>query len=316
MTNLKPENTVDPEIPKRKSKIFHCAGNHMNRMSRFKHLSNTFDVIRTGRTVKIKHEKNTYIYPYSGCGLSYPEMNRQKKLKNHIKERFEQGLFILEHTMTRKNARYFRISEEFQNMKPGTVIEECTCFDINKAYYTAAYNMKFISEGFYNMCINLKKDQRLRLIGSIATKKRIYHYVDGKMVGEPEILEDEVLRNVWFHIVSHISWCMEEFYRQAKDKFLFYWVDGIYLRGKPEEFTEILKSIKEKYSFDFKNEELVKIVYDHTQEFDAYKILVYRKSIENMRNKKGKLIDHKPFYLEKKRNIYDFTKFADDGSTN
>ena len=54
--------------------------------------------------------------------------------------------------------------------------------DITKAYYQMAYNLGYLSKKFFEMTLTLPKIIRLRLLGSIATKRIIETYKDGKVI--------------------------------------------------------------------------------------------------------------------------------------
>ena len=130
--------------------------------------------------------------------------------------------------------------------------------DINKAYYKVLFNLGYIDEDFYNECINLPKKIRLALVGSLATQKSIFHYENGKLK-DHELKKDEVLRNVFFQLVSEVDEVLTVFQNMAGENFLFYWVDGIYL--KPYKNIEFNRQMLEnKYNLNFSIEPINRVV--------------------------------------------------------
>lgn len=149
--------------------------------------------------------------------------------------------------------KYYAFSEQTRiNESAGEVInfQNVLEADITKAYYQAARNLKFISPDFYQTCLNLPKEQRLKLLGSIAVRKYINTFESGKHT-EQEIKADELMRKAWFLICNHVAECMQEIQNEMSPDFLFYWVDGIYFKDKPEN-KRIVEKIGKKYNFAFK----------------------------------------------------------------
>ena len=226
-----------------------------------------FQVKTTTNSCSIEYKDLDAKYKIMFCDglyLSIKEMILQKKLKKHIKQRnngkkvdyqnqqinywkFDNSL----HSMVENSGEYL----EFPN-----ILE----MDITKAYYRMAWNLDYISEEIYKICLKLPKHIRLRLIGSIATHKVIEKY-ENKEIKSIQTIEDEELRQIWFHICYEVGKVMEECANAIEDYFIFYWVDGIYFQ-RDKRFSknndpsqQIIKNIFQKNNLDYSINELNKI---------------------------------------------------------
>lgn len=157
--------------------------------------------------------------------------------------------------------RYIDFSKTITDMQQtaGEVVNLSNVYeaDITAAYYRAALNLNFISQATYTKCLGLPKSERLRLMGSIATRKVNETYKDGALLHSRE-KKNELLREAWFKICSYVDCAMQKLKTALGELFLFYWVDGIYfyygkearLVKKPEEFWR--KTLHDQYHFDWK----------------------------------------------------------------
>lgn len=164
---------------------------------------------------------------------------------------------------------YFDFSKSVHTMteSAGEVVELKNVWeaDITAAYYRAALNMGFISQRTYDMCLRLKKHDRLRLMGSIATRAFTEEYHQGSLT-HAEIKANELLRSAWFKVCSYVDMAMKTLKEILGELFLFYWVDGIYFyggknmpkRGKPEDLLFWEKKLGEKFHFEWKLVKLTK----------------------------------------------------------
>jgi len=131
--------------------------------------------------------------------------------------------------------------------------------DITAAYYRAALNLGFISKELFDTCLKLRKCDRLRLMGSIATRKYNERYDNGELESS-EIKKDELLRSAWFKICSYVDMAMKTLKEILGELFLFYWVDGIYFyagksgkgKRKPDDLLFWEKVLGERFHFDWK----------------------------------------------------------------
>jgi hypothetical protein len=289
---------------KKKAKVFFCDGRPSKRISRLKKEKKSFEVSTTNRTTKIKETDCVYIYG-AGSGLRFNQLGLFKELKKHVAEQIKDKQINVA-TKNYTDISYFKVSDRLVNMEAGEFIQNCLGFDVNMAYYKTAYNMGFIDRDFYEKCRYLDKDIRLKLIGSLATKKRMLVYKEGKAI-DYSVKYDYVLRNVWFNIVDYVNNCLTEFAEMCKERFLFYWVDGIYLEGSAADYNDVLDFISNKYKLEFKKEGIEKIVMQ-IDESDSKYIAVYKTDMIGKVDENGKTKDNKPFYLKKERKVlYEIT---------
>lgn len=139
------------------------------------------------------------------------------------------------------------------------VAENVYEIDLNQAYYYAAYQLGYISEEFFQKTLDLPKHIRLRLLGSIATRTHIEES-DGEEIWQ-YTKQDEKMRDIWHNIVCHVDRVMDEMAEALGQRFLFYWVDGIYFSsfGDQDIPARVVEQIAEKNNFEVKKKKLQKI---------------------------------------------------------
>lgn len=221
------------EKSSKKRKVINCmdrGNNFINHREMFERMGRDFDVVCTNSTRRIDiHGGNRYMY--SDAVYKFNELNMFKELKKEVRRNIEQKNISVP-SYSAKDVKYFCFSNVLRSVQPGqnVVISKGIELDIKMAYYVTAHRLGYISREFFLKCEGLPKLQRLRLIGSIATNKMIYEYRGGELVNSRSE-KDELLRRVWFHICWTVDQCMQEFSYLLRERFLFYWVDGIYMTG-------------------------------------------------------------------------------------
>ena len=200
-----------------------------------------------------------------GVYMSKKEMILQKKLKKEITENTKNKEIKFS---SNKKIHFFEFDNSIKYMVATTGdcvdIPNVMEMDITKAYYQMAYNLNYISKKFYNKCLELPKHIRLRLLGSIATKKVVEKWSDGKMQ-EMKVIEDLKMRDIWFEICYNVGKVMKECSNAIQDYFIFYWVDGIYFQRHPrfdaelDPTKQIIQKIFQKNNLKFSINQLEKI---------------------------------------------------------
>mgnify|MGYP003131979312 CR=1 FL=1 len=200
-----------------------------------------------------------------GVYMSKKEMILQKKLKKEI-EKNTKGIEIT--FSQEKKIHFFEFDSSLRYMveTSGECIDipNVLEMDITKAYYQMAYNLGYLSKKFFEITLKLPKHIRLRLLGSIATKRVVEKYKNGKVV-EMKIIEDHRMRDIWFHICYNVGKVMKECSENIQDFFIFYWVDGIYFQKHPkfapqyDPTKQIIQNIFQKNKLKFSINELEKI---------------------------------------------------------
>lgn len=231
-------------------------GDYMHMVKQLCKIGADFKLQSTTKSKIVIYKGTKYLFADSHFNNS--DLGLFQKLKREVRKNIEDKKLIPPEF---EKSKYFR-TEIFKPIGKGEYLEfdDVLEFDINKAYYKAALILGYISEQFYKACLELKKDLRLALIGSLATKKITLIYEDGKLNEEKhDVTEDTELRKVFFHLVTYIDRCLFSFSELAGDNFLMYWVDGIYLKNYPRK-EQHKKMISEKFDVDFSTEILRKIV--------------------------------------------------------
>jgi len=100
--------------------------------------------------------------------------------------------------------------------------------DITSAYPYCLFLNKLISQDTFNYLMALPKSERLPAIGMIAKKSVWIDYSNGK-ASNWDVKSGEYA-NIFFFVIQQITDLMAWAADIAGDDFLFYWVDGIFLK--------------------------------------------------------------------------------------
>lgn len=142
-----------------------------------------------------------------------------------------------------RNFKYY----DFSGIKPDQTFQDVFCVDINSAYLTVLRNEQIIDEKLYRDILKKTKDprkkmDRLKAIGMFARNQIVINFKNGE---KQDI--DPPKRNpyawVFFTACKKTSEAMEVVKKEMRKDFLFYWVDGIFLKGNPDRAVEILKNL-------------------------------------------------------------------------
>lgn len=110
--------------------------------------------------------------------------------------------------------------------------KELWCVDLNSAYLQCLFNLGLITpKTSYWISKHLTKQERLVAVGMLAKQKHIYSFSEGKQVGDPDIDADKY-RFVFNAVIQETNAILEKAARIAGDDYIFYWVDGIYLKDE------------------------------------------------------------------------------------
>lgn len=141
------------------------------------------------------------------------------------------------------NVKYY----DFSRLKKGDYIKNAYCVDINSAYLTALKNEKIIKSDTFEYINNLtKKDakskmSRLKSVGLFAKNPIDLIYRDGVIDG----IHHEKSNFAWIFFLAckKTQDAMFECILSANENYLFYWVDGIFVRDNPELIVKKLDSL-------------------------------------------------------------------------
>ncbi len=179
----------------------------------------TFEV--QNETISVKSPAGSY----STINKSYSieEINFIKKVKQCI---VKNGIH---HNFEKPDSKvmYFKYGK---CLKPGEVIKDCINIDLTGAYWQTAYMLDMIPPDIYKEGLNIKKQVRLAAIGSLAKKKRVYTF-DGVKLVDKTISRSET-EHLWDVICHHVGSLLMKVAKECGSDFIFFWVDGIYVRKK------------------------------------------------------------------------------------
>ena len=135
--------------------------------------------------------------------------------------------------------------------------------DISSAYPYCLWINKLITQDTFNYLMNMPKTERLPAIGMIAKKSVWITYTGGK--AQEWELKEGFYTNIFFYVIQQITDLMSWAAEIAGDSFLFYWVDGIFLKPtiskkKLDEITRIFS--EQGYYFKYEKVENCNIVRD------------------------------------------------------
>lgn len=127
--------------------------------------------------------------------------------------------------------------------------ERAILIDINAAYPTALKNTGIISNETFNFLMRLKKIQRLKAIGMLASSKFVYEFEKGELISTRKTDRNKYA-DIYFYASYEIGEILQKCSVLNKNDFLFYWFDGIYIRPNWIYAAEIMKLLKEN-NFEF-----------------------------------------------------------------
>ncbi len=177
---------------------------------------------------------------YTTASFEYTvdELNFIKKVKHAI---VSNGVYELyrnkyQTEASRKRIKYYLHGKQ---LKPATVLTDCMNIDLNSAYWETAYKYNLLSEEIYRGGFEHRKQIRLTAIGSLSKKRRRYKY-DGRRQKKLPVKRSELTEMLWSLICDHVGKLLCSVARECGNDFLFFWVDGIYVRAGAEKKVQAL----------------------------------------------------------------------------
>lgn len=203
-----------------------------------KHNRIPFEVSISNYTVRVKSKYNqaTYLASFRSkqCFAAFA------KIKSDVRKR--------EVPKIRKSElRYYE-----HNFISSCNFPAITNIDLKSAYASVLMNDGYITKQTYDYCAKLSKMDRLASVGMLAGRKHIVKYdKSGRAYSHDfKVAETE---NFFFYCVKKVHEIMNTIRYLSGDKFLFSWVDGVYILEDPETektIAEYLKSIGYNFSID------------------------------------------------------------------
>ena len=230
-------------------------GNPTERIKELLNFGIPYELYYSSSTARLVTEYEKRIYAESR--ITKKELILRNQIKKDINERVERV------TRDERPAHYFRWAKKlgYMDLNPGEVIrvEDVYEVDLVSAYYHAAAKLGYLSPEFFEKTKTLPKPIRLRLLGSIATRKQ-YETFDGEEF-QTWVEQDDKMRAVWHNIVCYVDDVMQEMASYLGDRFLWYWVDGIYFTtfGEHDISATLVEQIAKKNSFEVHKKKLKRI---------------------------------------------------------
>lgn len=141
-------------------------------------------------------------------------------------------------TVDKSNLIYFQ-----HDFKKDADIDEVINIDLKSAYATVLFNDGYITQGTSDYLGKLDKMDRLASVGMLAGKKHCFSYDEnGKLIEYTKTVA--ATENFFFHCVKRVSEIMFDLQLLAEDKYLFTWVDGIYIKPCKDTLQEIERHLE------------------------------------------------------------------------
>lgn len=221
-------------------------------------LKEPFTMIKSGSSYELA--SRIWNEKASARAFTATDLGFINSVRNHI-EKYAKSIDFIDTYYAGEDINYIRVSE----YKVGERIEDLVYVDINGAYWQTAHNLGIISDKLYLKGLDVGKIVRLAALGSLAKKKDIWKF-DGLRFKKLDTVKNPN-ENLWFAICKRVSDVMGEVVNAIGDDFVFYWVDGIYIKNKPEVLQNVLsKFIEQGYSSKY---ELVPYIEFHEKGFDV-----------------------------------------------
>jgi hypothetical protein len=260
---------------RQKSSTIHAKARQLYRMGK------EFKLIRINNSFRLESDYHGNLSSSKSSKLPPKELGFVKRVRNHVlKEKVYQN--FITNWYYPSDIDYVAIKKQ----KSGTVIRDLVEIDIDEAYWATAKNLNVLSEKLYHegskQTGKISKLGRLVALGSLA-KKEIHYTFNGRQLIKQEIVRSKRTENIWYSICKRLSDVMYEAQKMAGSDFVMYWVDGIYIKNKPE----VIKSISDlfiSFGYDVKIRENLEVKYDDQR--------VYVTDLETNKTR--------PFYIPKK----------------
>ena len=125
-------------------------------------------------------------------------------------------------------------------------LDEISNVDLKSAYATILLNDGFISEGLYKELHRIGKNERLAVVGMLASRKKVFEFNHkGVIVNYYDIVNP--LSNYFYHCVKKTFAVMDNCKHLLGKNYLFSWVDSVYFGGGEFLADLVIDSIEEEF---------------------------------------------------------------------
>jgi hypothetical protein len=191
-------------------------------LSRLKAKGEAFQLISTTLTKKIITATRTYYFTQK-TGLKMAELGLIKAVKD----------YVIDNNIKCKSYKGKISYVNRAILKNGTYKKQLYEVDLNSAFWNFAYKNKHISKEIYEKGNNKKiisKKARLIALGNLAKVQKVFDYNGSEFDGFNQI-ESSDTESVFFKVAHQTDNVMSKLKILANKKYLFYWVDAIFIQG-------------------------------------------------------------------------------------
>jgi hypothetical protein len=174
-----------------------------------------------------------------------------------------------------KNYKYYDFSGIEKLEK---ITEPIFCIDINSAYLSVLVRDKILSQKDFDLIQSrASKKHRLQSVGMFAKNPISIGFKNGVPIEYKT--EADPFKWIFYHSVNETFLGMDKVKKGLLNDFLFYWVDGIFIKGDPSRAVQILKNcgfeskIEEVKNFRIKDKYLVFDKFSNSKKVFEKKIL-------------------------------------------
>jgi hypothetical protein len=187
------------------------------------HLKADFIVKNSNYTVEIetKNEKHKYLTTLRNLEFFGLSSQLKKYYRDHpeIVEKCKTDALVMS-------------KPEYFSSKPYQIpfeAQRVINIDLKAAYPNILRIYDMISPELYRKMMQLDKNTRLQVLGSIAGTKTIFQYHQGECVNTA--VDESEFKPVFMFAVRNCDFIMEQIAQILGQFYIFYWVDGIYLQN-------------------------------------------------------------------------------------
>lgn len=173
------------------------------------------------------------------AGFTPEQISFIKRVKNYVIKNDIADKFIDVDYQARK-INYIQVKEYGE----GEIINDIVEIDVNHAYWVTAYAMGVIDKSIFERGEDIDKRVRLACLGTLAKKTETWRF-DGKVMAKRQEERSHSTENIWYAICRRVSDVMNECVKIAGDDFVFYWVDGIYIKNNAVTMQKVLQYFAE-----------------------------------------------------------------------
>lgn len=143
---------------------------------------------------------------------------RSKELKKEVANFLENN--IIDNITS---VEYYDIAEHKDFIQP-----EVFNVDLSSAYLYVLKNNNIISNTLFEKLFKMEKQDRLAIVGMLASKKQVFTFDESGEISNYETIEEPEQRNIFFFCVYTVYFIMQEIKKMLGVDYIFTWVDGIY----------------------------------------------------------------------------------------